>query len=757
MADAADEHTADVPDHFTCPVCHQLMRQPVLLVCCGRSCCEPCILHWMDARSQQSLSSTCCSCSQPIRRSRDDLVRNVCLRQAIEAFCVAQGRLMQHIPTSNADISGRASAPGAAHAIRPDLLALITELQRASPMPGLLDAQRRGIANGAALPEDAAVEGWLRRLHELAFSPDGVSALLPVGSTAALNRAALVSANVPLQLLALTSVYVTFLCAPLDPPDRGHPSQRHEATSGRSLSAAQSKILERCLSCVCDLAREEADARALLQGGFALTLCRLLRCPRLPEGSATAAIACVPVLASNPCCLRMVTASALPGLLCVFAAGGRLGDCAAWRALAGSELPSPSDAVAHCASLALARLDVRDVWVAGTAAECAARVCEAARALASRLCAEEGEGGTAASAAAGGTGGSEWQGPAAAAQRNLSLPLAAGSGGAVPCSAVEEPLGCAVGLLSEVLAHLGSGSDQQAAGAGEAETSSGIDVPQGAGAHGTAPADALALWLGRMQLQTHHAAAATEAAGEDTRADERSSAHTAPDDPSAAGAPAGFCALRATEQLNWLRYYIQPHGLQEASAYRSALSTLGTARWLSCLICASAADEVDMRLCALYTLLDLCRGHSDEGFAAIWPHVPLDALVRLACGSAHARAPVPAAGQVNESAVLYEQQLAAVRTLWQLAAYGCAVDALSAHPMRRLLAQLASGSRPASAHPLADGQASTIKEAATEMERTISHTLLRRSAPPDPADLRWMSIAVHARALHPGEAALWHL
>ncbi|KAG8467173.1 hypothetical protein KFE25_000489 [Diacronema lutheri] len=725
-------------------------------------------------RAQQSLTSTCVACSQPIRRGREDLVRNVCLRQAIDAWCVARA-LPVHVPAPGiADVPSRANAAGCARArtvagTRGEVSELITQLQRSSPLPPIFDARARGVPLALLPPEGEAVEAWRRQLRDLTYAqPDGL-ALVPLGAVAHDNCFALASAGVLQQLVSLVEVYVHFIHLRVDARadladdrpsaggaraaaggggahdgsgsnDRCSACARHArgACGARGLSEAPARALAMALMCVCDLAHVDACACAMLHLGIAVALVRLVHAP-LPDVALTAAIACVPALARVAQSVRIVAASALPSILCVLAAGSTAGGSDAWRALACGRLPQPSAIVSRAACLALAQLgehfvaEVRTPW---TVADNALHVCLGARALrARRAGARGGETGAWSAGSHGGGSG------AAAADSG------GGSGDAADCGScvADEPLACAARAVRAALRtphacrqhgrqHDRPGSTEtQAASRGDRGIGDGGQVAGGvhtdgheleaAGVARHGPID-LADWLETLQLEP-------------------------PDDPGspvavrAAPARKPFVAASLVAQLDSLRWHMHPDFYPDRDhthAYRASLCTVGLAHWLGSIISCAAAAEVELRVAATYCLLDMCRELRDTAVPLVWPHVPLSALVALARGDAHppGALDVPSEPTEAEPAAtddgafpLHAQQLAAVRALWQVAFFDCAADALGAEPTRALIRRLAHTTNEPSG--VDDVRAAEVREAAMALDETIAHTLRKRAIHADPS------------------------
>ncbi|KAJ1624529.1 hypothetical protein T492DRAFT_1046478 [Pavlovales sp. CCMP2436] len=235
-------------------------------------------------------------------------------------------------------------------------------------------------------------------------------------------------------------------------------------------------------------------------------------------------------------------------------------------------------------------------------------------------------------------------------------------------------------------------------------------APATAVAKAVGDAEALVAGFARLQLEAPSAALADVGSG---------------------GGHEGGGIGQAVEALQQLRWWVHSDRQRHACAYRAALCTGSVAHHIAEIVDGAPAGEVRVRMLAIYSLLDLCRGLADDSFALIWPALPITTLVRLASATL---AEAAAAAPVVDEGLVHEQQLAAVRALWQLAFYDAAVDALTEPLAKAAFARLAER---AEGVPATDAQASAaIREAALEVNRTLAHSLLRRQRHTPPPQQR---------------------
>lgn len=70
-----------IPDELKCPLCTELMREAVLIQCCGNSFCDECIRNnLLDSESKE------CPVCHKTDMSPEELVPNLMLRQAVTKF-----------------------------------------------------------------------------------------------------------------------------------------------------------------------------------------------------------------------------------------------------------------------------------------------------------------------------------------------------------------------------------------------------------------------------------------------------------------------------------------------------------------------------------------------------------------------------------------------------------------------------------------------------------------------------------------------
>ncbi|KAH7731975.1 Zinc knuckle family protein [Aphelenchoides avenae] len=70
------------PDEYTCPLCHQMLRDAVLTICCGESFCLECIQSVMLEDAHRRCPGT--NCGEPL--SPESLVENKMIRKAVQNY-----------------------------------------------------------------------------------------------------------------------------------------------------------------------------------------------------------------------------------------------------------------------------------------------------------------------------------------------------------------------------------------------------------------------------------------------------------------------------------------------------------------------------------------------------------------------------------------------------------------------------------------------------------------------------------------------
>ncbi|PAA86076.1 hypothetical protein BOX15_Mlig007226g2 [Macrostomum lignano] len=88
VAEQAAPSNIQVPGEMLCPMCHRIMTDPQLIVCCGMSFCKACILKALAS----SGGGLCPSCRSE-GNDQDSLVPNKNIREAIAAFRLRHPRV----------------------------------------------------------------------------------------------------------------------------------------------------------------------------------------------------------------------------------------------------------------------------------------------------------------------------------------------------------------------------------------------------------------------------------------------------------------------------------------------------------------------------------------------------------------------------------------------------------------------------------------------------------------------------------------
>lgn len=81
VVDLEPELVVEIPDELKCALCTELMREAVLIQCCGNSFCDECIRNnLLDSESKE------CPVCHKIDMSPEELVPNQQLRRAVTKF-----------------------------------------------------------------------------------------------------------------------------------------------------------------------------------------------------------------------------------------------------------------------------------------------------------------------------------------------------------------------------------------------------------------------------------------------------------------------------------------------------------------------------------------------------------------------------------------------------------------------------------------------------------------------------------------------